>query len=249
MTRAEVIKTLTGLKGVGKAKAELLYDSGFTSVEKVQKASVKELTKVKGITEKTAQSIIKQLSVDTSVKAPKEKKKGSTKKTVQKTKEEKAEMPPPKEEKKTEEPVEIVEEGKEAYHVKKKAELTEEQKHQLALRKQIKQRTPHFVRQEWFRYKRIPMNWRRPNGISSKMRMHFKYRPSVVRVGYRGPKKVRGLHPSGLQEVIVCTVNDLEGINPKIQAARIHGTVGTKKRGDIIKRAEELDIRILNMKV
>ena len=81
------------------------------------------------------------------------------------------------------------------------------------------------------------------------MRINLKYRPSKVRVGFRGPKEVRGLHPSGFEEVIVHNSTDLESINPKIQAARISSTVGTKKRVDIAKRAEELEIRILNMRV
>ena len=81
------------------------------------------------------------------------------------------------------------------------------------------------------------------------MRINLKYRPSKVRVGFRGPKEVRGLHPSGFEEVIVQNTTDLENINPKKQAARISSTVGTKKRIDIAKRAEELEIRILNMKV
>jgi large subunit ribosomal protein L32e len=78
--------------------------------------------------------------------------------------------------------------------------------------------------------------------------MNLKYRPSKVRVGFRGPKTVRGLHASGFEEVMIHTVKELEIINPKKQAVRIGGTVGTKKRLDIAKRAGELDIRVLNMK-
>ena len=81
------------------------------------------------------------------------------------------------------------------------------------------------------------------------MRINLKYRPSKVRVGFRGPKEVRGLHPSGFEEVMAYNVADLEGVDPKKQAVRIGSTVGTKKRLKIAKRAEELEIRILNMKV
>jgi large subunit ribosomal protein L32e len=79
------------------------------------------------------------------------------------------------------------------------------------------------------------------------MRKNLKYRPSKVRVGFRGPKETRDLHSSGFQEVVVNNVYDLEIIDPKIQAARIGSSVGTKKRLDIKKKAEELDIRILNL--
>ncbi|KYK23632.1 50S ribosomal protein L32 [Thermoplasmatales archaeon SG8-52-2] len=135
----------------------------------------------------------------------------------------------------------------EEYKVKKKAKLSKETKRSLSIRRKIKSRTPEFLREEWFRYKRISKNWRRPDGISSKMRRNFKYRPSKVRVGFRGPKDARGLHSSGFEEVIVYNVNDLEGIDPKRQAARIGGSVGTKKRLDIEKKANELDVRILNL--
>ena len=81
------------------------------------------------------------------------------------------------------------------------------------------------------------------------MRINLKYRPSKVRIGFRGPREVRGLHPSGFEEVIVYNVTDLEGIDPKKQAVRIGSTVGTKKRLKIAEKAEELKIRILNMQV
>ena len=61
MAKADIIKEFASLKGVGKAKAELLYDSGFNSLEKLKKASVKDLTKVKGVNEKFAKDIIEQL--------------------------------------------------------------------------------------------------------------------------------------------------------------------------------------------
>jgi len=148
-------------------------------------------------------------------------------------------------EKTEEQPVE--EKTKEEYIAKKKPELSKELKEQLQKRKQIKKRTPDFIREEWFRYKRIPHNWRRPDGITSKMRKNLKYRPSKVRIGFRGPRGARGLHSSGFEEILVYNVNDIGKINPKTQAARIGGTVGTKKRIEIEKKAEELDIRILNM--
>jgi large subunit ribosomal protein L32e len=134
----------------------------------------------------------------------------------------------------------------EAYEVKKKPSLDKDLYHHLSVRKQKKDKTPHFLRQEWFRYKRIPKNWHCPDGITSKLRMNKKYRSARVRVGFRGPKKVRGLHPSGFEEVLVYNVSDLEKIDADKQAARIGGTVGTKKRVAIAEKAKELDIRLLN---
>jgi large subunit ribosomal protein L32e len=232
MTKEAVLKEFEALKGVGKVKAKLLYDNGFDSMEKLKKAKIKDLTKLKGITEKNANEILGQI---------KEKKEKPAKKTPEKKDKEE-----PKE-KKTDD-VEIVDQKEGAYKPKIKPQLNEKQKEQLVIRRQIKKRTPHFLRDEGFRYKRIPKNWRRPTGYTSKLRINLKYRPSKVRVGFRAPKMVRGLHASGFEEVMIHTVKELETIDPKKQAVRIGGTVGTKKRLDIAKRAGELDIRVLNMR-
>jgi len=228
MTKEEVLKEFESLKGVGKVKAKLLYDNGFDSLDALRKAKVKDLTKLKGITEKNANEILVQV-------------KEKTKKTVEKKDQEEQQG-------KKEDAVEIIEQQKGAYRSKIKPRLSEKEKEQLVIRRQIKKRTPYFLRDEGFRYKRIPKNWRRPSGITSKLRINLKYRPSKVRVGFRSPKLVRGLHSSGFEEVMVYTVKELETVDPKKQAVRIGGTVGTKKRLEIAKRADELDIRVLNMR-
>jgi large subunit ribosomal protein L32e len=231
MTKETVLKEFEALKGVGKAKAKLLYENGYDSLEKLKKAKTKDLAKLKGITEKNAKEIIDQL---------KEKKQKTTKKTAEKKKQEDH-----KEIK--EKSVEIVDRKEGTYQPKIKPQLNEKQQEQLAIRRQIKKRTPYFLRDEGFRYKRIPKNWRRPTGYTSKLRINLKYRPNKVRVGFRAPKIVRGLHASGFEEVLIHTVKELETIDPKKQAVRIGSTVGTKKRLEIAKRAEELAIRVLNI--
>jgi large subunit ribosomal protein L32e len=232
MTKEQVLTEFEALKGVGKTKAKLLYDNGFTSVDKLKKAKVNELAKIKGITEKNAKDILAQL---------KEKKQASPKKPVPEKDQE-------REKEKKEVKVEIVEKEKGAYSPKIKPQLNQKEKEHLTIRRQIKKRTPVFLRDEGFRYKRIPKNWRRPSGITSKLRINLKYRPSKVRVGFRAPKLVRGLHASGFEEVMIHTVKELEAVDAKKQAVRIGGTVGTKKRLAIMKRANELDIRVLNMR-
>lgn len=122
----------------------------------------------------------------------------------------------------------------------------EERKKALKTREKLKKKKPDFVRQESWRYVRLKENWRRPKGLDNKMRRKIKGWPSTVNAGYRGPKKARGLHPSGYEEVIVRNVDDLEKINPVLQAARIAHTVGIKKRAQILLRAKEKGIRVLN---
>jgi len=208
-------------------------------VTKSKPKAEKKITHKKTTTKKTVTKQETTSKKKTTANKPKTEKKIEKSKTETKMTEEK----PKKEEEKEEE--EKAEEPK--YKVKKKPEITKELKAKLQIRRQIKKRTPEFLREEWFRYKRISKNWRHPDGITSKMRINLKYRPSKVRIGFRGPQETRGLHSSGFEEVIVYNVSDLEGINPKTQAARIGGSVGTKKRINIEKKAEELDIRLLNL--
>lgn len=142
---------------------------------------------------------------------------------------------------------EIVESG--GYVVKAKPELSDETAEALAKRAIISGRRPAFKRQEWFRYAKLGEKWRKPKGIHSKMKRQIKRRPPMVDIGFRGPTSVRGLHPSGFEEVLVYNVDGLEDIDPKVQAVRIGGTVGTKKRIAIEDRAAELGIRVLNRMV
>ncbi len=245
MSEESVINQFTSLKGVGKAKAKFLYDNGFTSLEKLKGASLENLTKIEGINDALAKGIIDQ--TNSAGKTEKAEKPKQEKKSETKTEEKAVQKIETKEKPVKEEEVQIVEEKEKEYKVKKKPELDSQLKGSLQKRKEVKKRTPKFLREEWFRYKRIPRNWRRPDGITSKMRINLKYRPSKVRVGFRGPKDARGLHPSGFEEVIVHNANDIQNLDPKTQAARIGGSVGTRKRIEIGKKAEELDIRILNM--
>ena len=110
----------------------------------------------------------------------------------------------------------------------------------------INKRRPHFRQFESWRFVRIKDHWRKPQGIDNKMRYNLKGWPRSVNVGWRGPAEVRGLHPSGMEEVAVWNTRDLEDVNPQTQVARIGGKVGGRKREAIKTRAEELNIRILN---
>jgi large subunit ribosomal protein L32e len=136
----------------------------------------------------------------------------------------------------------------ETFHVaKQKPELDDETKAALEARKAQKKSQPKFRRQEWFRYRRLSRTgWRKPTGMQSSQRMNRKYRSPMVRVGYGKVAAARDLHPSGFVEVLVHRPEDLEIIDPAVQAARVGGTVGGRKRVLIHERADELGIRVLN---
>ena len=116
----------------------------------------------------------------------------------------------------------------------------------LAARKKVAQRRPKFVRQESWRYNRLAENWRKPKGKDNKMRKQKSGMPAIVKVGYRGPRAARGLHPSGYTDNVVHNTAELARLDPKKDAARIGRTVGKKKRIEIINKAIELGIKVLN---
>ena len=216
----------------------------FTDLKGFKDENVAELESI-GI--KTVEELAEALNDETKVKEIVKTLSGVGPKTVMAWKEELSAESKPSKETKEEPKSEVVEEKK--YVPSIKPELDKDTTEALAKRAVISGRRPAFKRQEWFRYSKLGESWRRPKGIHSKMKRNLKRRPPVVDIGFRGPAEVRGLHPSGFEEVLVYNVEGLEGIDPKSQAVRIGGTVGTKKRVVIQERADELGIRVLNRMV
>jgi large subunit ribosomal protein L32e len=116
----------------------------------------------------------------------------------------------------------------------------------LTAREKVAKRRPKFVRQESWRYDRLAENWRKPKGKDNKMRKQKSGMPAIVKIGYRGPRAARGLHPSGYTDNVVHNTAELARLDPKKDAARISHTVGKKKRIEIINKAVELGIKVLN---
>ncbi|MCK5309164.1 MAG: 50S ribosomal protein L32e [Thermoplasmata archaeon] len=148
--------------------------------------------------------------------------------------------------KKKEAPKKASKKEEKKYKPKAKPELTPEEKVAMDQRREKKRKTPHFRRQEWFRYKKLGDKWRKPRGIQSKARRNMHNRPKVVSTGFGGPTLAKGRHPSGFQEVMVFRPADLEGLDSKRQAIRIGHSVGYLKRIYIAIQADEMDLRILN---
>ena len=105
---------------------------------------------------------------------------------------------------------------------------------------------PKFLRHMHEAYVRIGTSWRKPRGIQSKVKIKQKSRPRMPNVGYGAPKELRYLHPSGFKEVLVHNVDGLLNLDKAKEAARISHTVGKRKRSDILKKAEELKVKVLN---
>ena len=119
-------------------------------------------------------------------------------------------------------------------------------KHLLKLRKEISKRRPKFKAYESWRYKRVKSRWRKAQGIDSSVRKKEKGVIKSPNIGYRGPKKVRGLHPTGLEEVLIQNIADLEKINRRKQIIKIASSIGAKKKRIILDLADEKRILVSN---
>ncbi|MHA1460902.1 MAG: 50S ribosomal protein L32e [Promethearchaeota archaeon] len=122
-----------------------------------------------------------------------------------------------------------------------------EQKRLIELRKKINKKRPSFRRVESWRYKRVKDSWRKARGIDSRTRIKSKSGVKSPSMGYRGPKKVRGMHPSGFEEVRVNNINDLKDLNNKKHAIKISTNLGVKKRISVIDYAQSRGFKVLNL--
>ncbi len=139
------------------------------------------------------------------------------------------------------------EEWDEVHTARQKPVLDDETKAQLSVRTAQMRKQPKFRRQEWYRYYRLARTgWRKPKGYQSKQRLNMKYRTPMARIGYGKISAVRGLHPSGFEDVLVNQPSDLDGLDPERQAIRIGAGVGNRKRAIIHDRADDLGLRVLN---
>jgi len=122
-----------------------------------------------------------------------------------------------------------------------------EQKRLLELRKKINKKRPSFRRVESWRYVRVKDSWRKARGIDSRTRIKSKSGVKSPSPGYRGPKKIRGLHPSGYEEVRVETIDELKTLNNKKHAIKISTQLGVRKRIRLIDYAKNRGFKVLNI--
>jgi len=117
----------------------------------------------------------------------------------------------------------------------------------LELRKQIKRKKPKFVMQDSHKLSRLTKKWKRPRGIDSKIRLNLKGYSKAVQVGYGSPKSVKGLHNSGLFPILISNIKELSNIDKEKQGIILSSTIGNKKKKEIITKAIESSIKILNL--
>jgi len=129
--------------------------------------------------------------------------------------------------------------------MEKKVHVKKELSRSLKLRKKLKKKKPNFKRQESYK-KHLKKVWRKPKGIDSKLKKGKRGRGRTVRPGFSSPIAVRGLTWTGHKIVRVFNPADIDKIDHSKQVALIASGVGAKKRVEILKKAEEKNIHVLN---
>lgn len=114
----------------------------------------------------------------------------------------------------------------------------------LKFRNMMKAKKPTFLRQDAHKLKRLGNKWRRSKGRHSQMREKRRGHRRSPKIGFSSPKEVRGLTREGFEQHVVHSLNDLDGKKTII----IGRTVGLRHRIDIVRKAKEKEIKILNVK-
>ena len=118
----------------------------------------------------------------------------------------------------------------------------------LPHKKIVKKRTLKFPRHQSDEFVKVKASWRRPRGIDSRQRRKFKGLTQLVHIGYGSDKATRHMMPSGFYKFTVSNVAQLEVLlmQNRKYAAEIAHNVSSRKRKEIVERAEQLNIKVLN---
>lgn len=120
----------------------------------------------------------------------------------------------------------------------------------IRVRKNKQRTNPSFRTTNSWRYKRVDERWRRPKGIDNKLKESKRGWPAVVKIGYRTPRMLRGMHTDGKdnvrEEYLVSNLSDLELVLPHKHVVRIANTIGRRKKEEILQQARSWGLTIIN---
>nr|BAK00778.1 predicted protein [Hordeum vulgare subsp. vulgare] len=118
------------------------------------------------------------------------------------------------------------------------------------LRKRIvKKRTLKFTRFQSDLYGgRLAESWRRPRGIDNRMRRRFRGNKKMPKIGYGSDNATKFFLPNGLKKFVVHNAADLNVLlmNNRTFCAEIAHNVSSRKRAEIVKRAQQIRVKITN---
>jgi len=111
----------------------------------------------------------------------------------------------------------------------------------------VKKYTGTFKRTHSDRFNRLAKTgWRKPRGIDSPMRRHFKGFMLSPVIGYGSARATKFVGPDGFRRFVVRNAGELNVLTMQNRkcSAEIATSIGARKRKEIVQRAKELDIKI-----
>lgn len=120
----------------------------------------------------------------------------------------------------------------------------------MARIKIIKKKRTTFDRFESDRHIRLLRSWRKPRGIDCRVRRRYRGVLRTPKIGYGSNHKTRHLLSNYKKKFVVNNVQELDLLltNNDKYCAEIASTIGAAKRIQIIKRAEEMGVKLTNKK-
>ncbi len=109
-----------------------------------------------------------------------------------------------------------------------------------------------FLRQDYMRHIKLGkhrkklLKWRKPKGRHSKMRKQRKGYPISPGIGYKSPSKFSGRINSQIP-IIINNLKELFNLD-KNSLIIISRKLGARKRIEMLKKADEMKLKILNIK-
>merc|ERR1712031_46150 len=118
----------------------------------------------------------------------------------------------------------------------------------LPHKKIVKKRNIKFPRYQSDEFVKVKSAWRRPRGIDSRHRCKAKGLTKTVKIGYGSDKATRHMQPGGFYKFVVSNIKQLDVLlmQTRKYAAEIAHNVSSRKRKEIVERAEMLNIKVLN---
>eukprot|EP00474_Spongospora_subterranea_P008374 CRZ08832.1 hypothetical protein [Spongospora subterranea] len=112
----------------------------------------------------------------------------------------------------------------------------------------IKKRQAKFIRHQAFNFMRVPLKWRRPKGIDSRVRRRFRDNIKMANCGYGTNTKHKHILPNGFKKFQVANMKELELLmmHNRTYAAEIKSQVSVRSRKAICERAAQLNIKVIN---
>merc|ERR1712021_297093 len=112
----------------------------------------------------------------------------------------------------------------------------------LVKHKIVHKKTTKFKRLQCDRKVTVKESWRRPKGIDCRHRRKFKGTVPMPNIGYGTDKRYKHVLPCGFKEL------DMLMMHNRTYAAEIAHDVGARKRKEIVERAKQLNVNVLNGK-